>query len=901
MHGLHHSFFQLPSGHPKSKAMRTDIAQPIRLKDYRPPDGLVDTVSLDIMLNATAARVRATLALKPNPDSASAPLILDGDGLSLVSLKLDGTTLPPETYVVTSERLTIPQPPNGPFSLEIETVIDPSANSQLSGLYRSSGTYCTQCEAEGFRRITYFPDRPDVMAVYTTRIEADSREAPALLSNGNLVESGEAPGGRHFVVWHDPHPKPSYLFALVGGDLACVEDHFVTMSGRNVTLRIYVEHGKQDRCAYAMDSLKRSMRWDEEAFGREYDLDIFMIVAVSDFNMGAMENKGLNVFNDKYVLASSDTATDSDFAHIEAIIAHEYFHNWTGNRITCRDWFQLCLKEGLTVFRDQEFSSDMRSRSVKRIVDVRGLRATQFIEDAGPLAHSVRPESYKEINNFYTTTIYEKGAELVRMVQTLIGRDKFRAGMDLYFARHDGEAATIEQFIQCFADASERDLTQFMRWYSQAGTPEVTVHGNFDSARRTYALECSQIVPPTPGQPIKEPMVIPLALGLVGMDGCDLPLKLSTGKAIAGGIVVLTGQTATFEFADVAERPVISINRGFSAPIKLITDLNANDLAFLAAHDSDAFNRWQALQTISMRLLIDNVAAARAHQPLRSDDKLMQALAAILEDATLEPAFIALSLVPPGEGDIARELGHDIDPDAIFRTRAGLRAAIGEQLGPALTALYDRMGFSGGYSPDAKSAGRRALRNVAIDLLAATGKSAGIARASRQYEIADNMTDRMAALATLSLHDVPERQHALSDFYTRYASDALVVDKWFSLQATIPQPNTLENVRGLTAHPAFSLANPNRVRALVGTFAQGNPTQFNRADGLGYDFVAETVLALDPKNPQISARLATAFRTWRMLESGRRAKAEAALKRIRAAHGLSRDLADIVERALAAP
>jgi aminopeptidase N len=901
MHGLHHSFFQLPSGHPKSKAMRTDIAQPIRLKDYRPPDWLVDTVSLDIMLNATAARVRATLALKPNPHSASAPLILDGDGLSLVSLKLDGTTLPPETYVVTSESLTIPQPPNGPFALEIETVIDPSANSQLSGLYRSSGTYCTQCEAEGFRRITYFPDRPDVMAVYTTRIEAGSREAPALLSNGNLVESGEAPGGRHFVVWHDPHPKPSYLFALVGGDLACVEDHFVTMSGRNVTLRIYVEHGKQDRCAYAMDSLKRSMRWDEEAFGREYDLDIFMIVAVSDFNMGAMENKGLNVFNDKYVLASSDTATDSDFAHIEAIIAHEYFHNWTGNRITCRDWFQLCLKEGLTVFRDQEFSSDMRSRSVKRIVDVRGLRATQFIEDAGPLAHSVRPESYKEINNFYTTTIYEKGAELVRMAQTLIGRDKFRAGMDLYFARHDGEAATIEQFIQCFADASERDLTQFMRWYSQAGTPEVTVHGNFDSARRTYTLECSQIVPPTPGQAIKEPMVIPLALGLVGRDGRDLPLKLSAGKSIAEGIVVLTGQTATFEFADVAERPVISINRGFSAPIKLITDLNANDLAFLAAHDSDAFNRWQALQTISMRLLIDNMAAARAHRPLRSDDKLMQALAAILEDATLEPAFIALSLVPPGEGDIARELGHDIDPDAIFRTRAGLRAAIGEQLGPALTTLYDRMDFSGGYSPDAKSAGRRALRNIAIDLLAATGKPAGIARAFRQYEIADNMTDRMAALATLSLHDVPERRHALSDFYTRYASDALVVDKWFSLQATIPQPDTLENVRGLTAHPAFSLANPNRVRALIGTFAQGNPTQFNRADGLGYDFVAETVLALDPKNPQISARLATAFRTWRMLESGRRAKAEAALKRIRAVHGLSRDLADIVERALAAP
>src|SRR6476620_1921697 len=506
MHGLHHSFFQLPSGHPKSKAMRTDIAQPIRLKDYRPPDWLVDTVSLDIMLNATAARVRATLALKPNPDSASAPLILDGDGLSLVSLKLDGTTLPPETYVVTSERLTIPQPPNGPFSLEIETVIDPSANSQLSGLYRSSGTYCTQCEAEGFRRITYFPDRPDVMAVYTTRIEADIREAPALLSNGNLVESGEAPGGRHFVVWHDPHPKPSYLFALVGGDLACVEDHFVTMSGRNVTLRIYVEHGKQDRCAYAMDSLKRSMRWDEQAFGREYDLDVFMIVAVSDFNMGAMENKGLNVFNDKYVLASAQTATDADYASIEGVIAHEYFHNWTGDRITCRDWFQLCLKEGLTVFRDQEFTSDQRSRPVKRIADVRNLRAQQFVEDAGPLAHPVRPEVYHEISNFYTATVYEKGAEVVRMLKTLLGPEGFRRGMDLYFERHDGEAATVDQFIKCFADANTVDLTQFMLWYSQAGTPEVVAHGSYDAQAHVFKLEVAQTTPPTPGQPVKMPM-----------------------------------------------------------------------------------------------------------------------------------------------------------------------------------------------------------------------------------------------------------------------------------------------------------------------------------------------------------------------------------------------------------
>ena len=881
--------------------MRTDTAQSIRLKDYQPPDWLVETVSLDVTLHPTAARIRATLALKPNPRSASAPLILNGDGLSLISLKLDGTVMAPDSYVATPESLTIAQPPNGPFNLEIETIVDPSANTQLSGLYRSNGTYCTQCEAEGFRRITFFPDRPDVMAIYSTRIEADKTEAPVLLSNGNLVEHGEAPGGRHFAVWHDPHPKPSYLFALVAGDLACVEDHYVTMSGRNVTLRIYVEHGKQDHCLYAMDSLKRAMLWDEKAFGREYDLDIFMIVAVSDFNMGAMENKGLNVFNDKYVLASADTATDADFSHIEAVIAHEYFHNWTGNRITCRDWFQLCLKEGLTVFRDQEFSSDMRSRPVKRIADVRSLRGTQFIEDAGPLAHSVRPETYKEINNFYTTTIYEKGAEVVRMVQTLVGQEKFRVGMDLYFVRHDGEAATVEQFIQCFADASGHDLTQFMRWYSQAGTPEVTVSGKFDAALKTYILECKQAVPPTPGQTVKEPMVIPLSLGLVGRSGHDLPLKLSTGKPIERAVVVLNKPVARFEFVNIDEDPVISINRGFSAPIKLITDLAASDLAFLAAHDADPFNRWQALQTISMRLLIDNVAALRSGRPTRSDDQLMLALAAILDDTALEPAFVALALVPPGEGDVAREISRDIDPDAIFRARAGLRAATGEQLGPALATLYDRMALSGDYSPDAQSAGRRALRNVAIDLLAATGKPAVIARVCRQYETANNMTDRMAALVTLSLHEVPEREHALADFHARYASDALVVDKWFSLQATIPQPNTLENVRRLTAHPAFSPANPNRVRALIGAFAQGNTTQFNRADGLGYDFVADTVLALDQKNPQISARLATAFRSWRMLEAGRRMKAEAALMRIKGAPGLSRDLADIVERALAAP
>jgi aminopeptidase N len=529
---------------------------------------------------------------------------------------------------------------------------------------------------------------------------------------------------------------------------------------------------------------------------------------------------------------------------------------------------------------------------------VRGLRATQFVEDAGPLAHSVRPDTYKEINNFYTTTIYEKGAELVRMVQTFIGRENFRAGMDLYFARHDGEAATVEQFIKCFADASQRDLTQFMRWYSQAGTPEVTTRGHYDATRRTYTLSCTQTVPPTPGQPIKQPMVVPLSLGLVGKDGRDLPLKLSADGAISDTVVVLADAAATFEFVDVDERPVLSINRGFSAPIKLVNGLSADDLAFLAAHDSDPFNRWQAVQTISMRLLVDNVAALRAGRTMRIDDQLIGALASIISDSVLEPAFIALALIPPGEGDIAREIGRDIDPDLIFQARSAFRSALGERLRAPLTTIYDQMHVPGGYSPDATSAGRRALRNVAADLLAATGQPADIARASRQYETADNMTDRMAALGTLCLHDTPKRLQALDNFYARYASDALVVDKWFSLQATIPRPETLEKVHNLTAHPAFSFANPNRIRSLIGAFAQGNATQFNRADGAGYNFIADTVLALDPKNPQVSARLATAFRTWRTLEPGRRAKAEAALARVKSNPGISRDLADIVERAL---
>ena len=881
--------------------MRTEEARPVRLEDYRPPDWLVETVELDVTLDPVATLVRATLTLRPNGNgTAPAPLMLDGDALELRALKLDGAALPPEQFVATADRLTIAQPPHRPFRLEIETVVDPSANTQLMGLYRSGPIYCTQCEAEGFRRITYFPDRPDVMAVYTTRIEAEKADAPVLLANGNLIASGDVPGtSRHFAVWHDPFPKPSYLFALVGGKLACVEDRFRTMSGREVTLRIYVEAGKEARCAYAMDSLKRAMRWDETAFGREYDLDIFMIVAVSDFNMGAMENKGLNVFNDKYVLASPETATDGDFDRIEAIIAHEYFHNWTGNRITCRDWFQLCLKEGLTVFRDQEFSADARSRAVERISDVRGLRAHQFMEDAGPLAHPVRPRLYHEINNFYTATVYEKGAEVVRMLKALLGPETFRQGMDLYFTRHDGEAATIEQFVQCFADVSGADLAQFMLWYSQAGTPELVATGGYDADAKTYRLDVAQTVPPTPGQPTKEAMVIPLAIGLVGRDGRDLPLKLRDGRTIERGVLTLTKPAETFVFGDIGEPPVPSLNRGFSAPIKLIANLSADDLRFLAAHDADAFNRWQALQTLATRLLLDNVASLRAAKPARQDGGLLHALGAILDDGTLEPAFIALALTLPGESDLAREIGRDVDPDAIFAARSGLRAVVGEHLAGSLFDHYRRLSESRPYSPDAASAGRRALRNICLDLLVATRRPDAVSLAARQYQAADNMTDRMAALSTLSLCDVPERAATLDDFYARYADDPLIVDKWFTLQATIPEPATLDRVKALTGHRAFSFANPNRVRALIHAFALANQREFNRADGAGYDFVADTVLALDRKNPQLAAKLLAAMKSWRVLEPGRRAMAEKALQQVAAAPSRSPDVADIVQRALA--
>ncbi len=738
------------------------------------------------------------------------------------------------------------------------------------------------------------------MAVYTTRIEADRADAPVLLANGNLREQGDLPGGRHFAVWHDPWPKPAYLFALVGGKLGHIEDTFVTTSGRKVALRIYVEPGKEARAAYAMDSLKRSMRWDEEAFGREYDLDIFMIVAVSDFNMGAMENKGLNVFNDKYVLASPETATDGDFVAIEAIIAHEYFHNWTGNRITCRDWFQLCLKEGLTVFRDQEFTSDERSRVVTRIGDVRGLRAHQFVEDAGPLAHPVRPEVYSEINNFYTTTVYEKGAEVVRMLQTLLGAEQFRKGMDLYFERHDGEAATVEQFVQCFADVSGRDLTQFMRWYSQAGTPEVIATGHYDAAAKTYRLDIAQMLPPTPDQPIKEPMVIPLAIGLLGRDGRDLPLKLADGQSVERGVLVLDQAAQSFTFTDVAERPALSINRSFSAPVKLIANLTPDDLRLMAARDSDPFNRWQAVQTLATRLLVGNVARLRAGQDPELDEGLLDALAAILADGSLEPAFVAEALAPPSEADIAREIGRDVDPDAIFRARAALRTLIGLHLNAALTKTYESLVDRKPYSPDAASAGRRLLKNVCLDLLAATQESHAIRLAAhaipsgRQHDRPDG--GARDAVAARRAGAAGRARRFLRALQRRSADHRQMV----RAAGDDARPEDARPRQG--AHRASGvLDDQSEPRALADRLVRGRATRRSSTGRTARATSSSPTRSWRSIRPirRWPSRMSTAFRSWRALEAGRRERAQAALKRIAAAPQLSRDVGDIVQRALA--
>ncbi|MGH6864943.1 MAG: aminopeptidase N [Methyloceanibacter sp.] len=876
--------------------------QPKFLKDYVPPTHLIDRAELDVDLAPKATRVFSRLQVRPNPaaEPYGAPLVLDGEDLKLERLVLGGKELSRTDYAIEGRSLTIPNVPAGRFTLEVVTVCDPEANTELSGLYRSHGTYCTQCEPEGFRRLTYFLDRPDVLAIYTVRIEADRASTPVLLSNGNPIERGDLPGtGRHYAVWHDPFPKPTYLFALVGGDLATVRDSFVTASGREVALAIYVEPGKEDRCGWAMESLKRAMRWDEERFGREYDLDVFNIVAVSDFNMGAMENKGLNVFNDKLVLARPDIASDADYASIEGVIAHEYFHNWSGDRVTCRDWFQLCLKEGLTVFRDQEFTGDIRSGPVERIVDARTLKTNQFPEDAGPLAHPVRPTSYIEINNFYTSTVYEKGAEVCRMLQTLLGRAGFRKGLDLYFERHDGEAATVEDFVKAMADVSGRDLSQFMLWYTQSGTPELACSLDYDAHTKTARLHVSQVVPPTPGQTKKDPMQIPLKVGLIGANGDELPLRLKDQAAPTDGLLEITEREQVFEFLDVPGPPTPSLLRDFSAPVRLTTSLDLEQVEFLMAHDTDPFNRWQAAQTYAINLL---TAAARDGKDLervtgKEAARLAHAIAGTAGDFSLRPAYRAEFLKLPNESDIARELAHDVDTDAVHKARDALRAKIGSEIGKTLAELYDGTARGGPYSPDPESAGLRSLRNATLDLLVATGTGTEVARAERHYREASNMTDAIASLSILSHLALPLRDEVLDDFYARWREEPLVLDKWFAVQARAPRPDAVERVRTLLDHEKFSLKNPNRVRALIGSFAHANPTGFNRADGEGYRLLATQALAIDGFNPHVSSRLLGAFESWRTLEPTRQAQAKAVLKDL-AAQSLSTDSYEIVTKTL---
>ncbi|MBW3098686.1 aminopeptidase N [Pseudohoeflea coraliihabitans] len=877
--------------------MGTEESQVIHLKDYTPTDFEVERIDLTFELDPKATKVVARSILKRRAGvAADRPLVFAGDALTLKALQIDSIDVSEQDFDATPDELVIRGlPESEAFEVTVETELSPDANTTLMGLYRSGGNYCTQCEAEGFRRITYFYDRPDVLTVYTVTIIADE-SVPQLLSNGNFLGGGAYGDGRHFAAWHDPYPKPSYLFALVAGDLGVIEDTFTTMSGREVALKIYVEHGKEARATYAMDALKRSMRWDEEVYGREYDLDIFMIVAVSDFNMGAMENKGLNVFNDKYVLADPETATDQDYANIEAIIAHEYFHNWTGNRITCRDWFQLCLKEGLTVYRDHTFSQDQRSAPVKRIAEIKTLKAHQFPEDAGPLAHPVRPSSYKEINNFYTTTIYEKGSEVIGMLRTILGADDFRAGMDLYFERHDGQAVTIEDFIACFAEVSARDLGQFMLWYTQAGTPTVTVSTEYDRDKQRFTVTLEQNLRPTPGQPQKQPMHIPLGYALMMPNGTAVTGAPQTAAA-SDTVLHLTERNESFVFDGVEDRPVLSINRGFSAPVNILMESRADDLVALARHESDGVARWQAITELATRHLVKAAGLARDNAALPESGRLADILIAVAGDATLEPAFRAQVLALPSEADVAREIGKDIDPDAIHRARRETLRAIAAAGQRTFSSLADDKP-SGPFSPAANDAGRRALAGMALRYTALAENDAQ--RLAEAYANADNMTDRINALTVLAhdFEDAPETQAALDQFAERYADTPLAIDKWFTVQATAPGAESHARVVALMQHPGYTRGNPNRVRALLGAFAAGNPTGFNRADGAGYRLLADEVLAIDRKNPQLAARLLTAMRSWQSLESGRREEARKALVAISSAGDLSVDLSDIVERTL---
>ena len=877
--------------------MRTETDQTIFLKDYAPTPYVIDRIDLDVTIVPGTARVRAILNVTPRADTPpGTPLVLDGDELTFRTAAIDGAPLSLLDFEATPSSLTIIQPPNRPFQLETEVTLEPEKNLKLMGFYRSGGTWCTQCEPEGFRRITYAYDRPDSLATYKVRMTAEKASAPVLLANGNLLESGDLEGGRHFAVWEDPFPKPSYLFAMVAGDLGAIHDSFVTQSGRTVTLGVYCTHGKEEECRFAMDALKRSMAWDERRFGREYDLDIFNIVAVNDFNFGAMENKGLNIFNDKLVFTSPETATDADYYNVERVIAHEYFHNWTGDRITCRDWFQLCLKEGLTVYRDQEFTSDERSRAVKRIDDVRTLRSSQFPEDGGPLAHPARPDQYKEINNFYTATVYEKGAEIVRMLATLLGEAGFRKGMDLYFDRHDGEATTIEAFIRVFEESSGMDLQHFQTWYLQAGTPEVTVADSYDQATQTYRLTLSQKTDPTPGQPDKQPLVIPVKFGLIGPNGSPMGWGAASGD-VRDDLLVLDGASATFEFTGVPNKPIASLFREFSAPVKVVSPLSQADQLFLARHDSDPFNRWQSLQDVSMALMLGAVAGT----PWSDGDiaALAAALADTLASPSLDASFKALALGLPPESLVARTIGSNVDPERIRSVRLALIGALAARLEDTLLATYRGNASTAPYTTDTAQSGMRSLKNAALSFLVAGRRPQGAELARAQYDSATNMTDRYAALATVVAGWTRDAEAMLGNFRTMYTADPLVLDKWLVLNAIAPDDGVVARIGAILADPSFPRSNPNRLRALVGSFAMSNPVQFARPDGAGFRFVTEFVSDVDTRNPQVASRVLTAFRVWRSYEPGRRALAESALVWLRDKGGLSRNVGDILERTLA--
>ncbi len=898
--------------------MRDASPQAIRLQDYKPPAFLVSKVVLDVDIQDALATVHCTLKIVRNAarTEPGLPLVLDGRDLELASVSIDGRALAEGEYTLAPDTLTIAQAPDD-FSLETVVRFDPWMNTRLVGLYATQHGLVTQCEAEGFRHITYCVDRPDVMSTYVVTICADKDRFPRLLANGNLALRGQGlprnwflageAGNRHWARWQDPFPKPSYLFAMVAAKLELLENHFTTRSGKEVLLQIYIEPGKLDQSQFAMAALKKSMRWDEEKFGLELDLERFMIVAVSDFNAGAMENKGLNIFNAKYILARADTATDDDYFAVDRVIAHEYFHNWTGNRVTCRDWFQLSLKEGLTVYRDQEYASDEYSRPVVRIQEVRGLREYQFPEDAGPMAHSVRPDSYVEVNNFYTSTVYDKGAEVVRMYATVLGRNGFRKGMDLYFQRHDGQAVTCDDFRAAMADANGVDLAQFERWYSQAGTPVVECRGDYDAAARTYTLHVKQSCPDTPGQSGKQPFVIPFAVGLVDATGYDLPLELADGSPLRverepnGAITaVLSVSQAeqSFAFGNLSEHPVPSLVRGFSAPVRVRFDYSDEQLALLMAHDLDSFNRWEASQQLSCRVLLEGVATLRAAKPFTVPALFSDAIGRVLTDGARDPAFAAECLDLPSEGYLA-ECCDVADPGAIHTARQQAIRDIALRYRTRFEGAFRHFSVPGPYSPDAAAMGRRALRNAALRYITAIDDATSRALAFLELRRAENMTDAMAALVCLSNSVGAERERAFTMFHDKWKDEALVIDKWFRVQATSWLPGTLERVKKLLEHPAFDLRNPNRARSLLHAFAMDNPLHFHAADGSGYRFVAGQVVALDKLNPQVASRLARAFDRWKKYDEGRQAHARAALESIRGTEGLSPNVGEVVSRALA--